>query len=100
MKNLLPILPLLMLAACGTRAPLAARTIPYATLEHNVIVGQSTRAQVLAALGPSTALVFDSGYQVWMYAYPLGSDGHGEYVILFDPDGRVKKTRRRESATD
>ncbi len=96
MKNLSCIVAMAMLAACGTRAPLAAKTIPYATLEHSVIAGQSSKAQVLAALGPSTALVFDSGYEVWMYAYPLGSGGQGEYVILFAPDGRVSKTRRRE----
>jgi hypothetical protein len=61
-----------------------------------VVVGQSTRAQVAAALGPATIVRFDSGYEVWVYrtgATAGGADSPSEFVILFAPDGIAKKTR-------
>ena len=86
---------LLTLAACsGTRALQASKSVPQATLEQTVQVGSSTREQVRAALGESTSIRFDSGNEVWMYTYPDGSDGGGEFVILFGSDGVVKKVRR------
>ena len=86
---------LLSLAACsGTRALQASKSVPQATLEQTVRVGGSTREQVRAALGESTSIRFDSGNEVWMYTYPDGSDGGGEFVILFGSDGVVKKVRR------
>ena len=92
---LLPVLALL--AACsGTRALQASKTVPYATLAQTVQVGNSTREQVRAALGESTAIRFDSGNEVWMYSYPAASGAHGEFVILFDADGVVKKVRSGE----
>lgn len=89
-------LPLLLaLAACsGTRALQASKSVPQATLEQTVQVGSSSREQVRAALGDSTSIRFDSGNEVWMYTYPYGSDGGGEFVILFGADGVVKKVRR------
>ena len=92
---LLPVLALL--AACsGTRALQASKTVPYATLQQTVQVGNSTLEQVRAALGESTAIRFDSGNEVWMYSYPAASGAHGEFVILFDADGVVKKVRSGE----
>ena len=86
---------LLSLAACsGTRALQASKSVPQATLEQTVQVGSSTREQVRATLGESTSIRFDSGNEVWMYTYPDGSDGGGEFVILFGSDGVVKKVRR------
>jgi outer membrane protein assembly factor BamE (lipoprotein component of BamABCDE complex) len=88
---------LTLLAACsGTRALQASKNVPYATLEQTVHVGSSTREQVRAALGDSTAIRFDSGNEVWMYSYPAASGAPGEYVILFDGDGVVKKVRSGE----
>jgi hypothetical protein len=85
---------LTLLAACsGTRALQASKNVPYATLEQTVHVGSSTREQVRAALGDSTAIRFDSGKEVWMYSYPAASGAPGEYVILFGGDGVVKKVR-------
>ncbi len=59
--------------------------------------GQSTKADVLAALGPATVLKFDSGYEVWAYrtksAEPAST--HAELVILFAPSGVVAKSRVR-----
>ncbi|WP_409027324.1 hypothetical protein OX462_25220 [Janthinobacterium sp. SUN098] len=85
---------LALLAACsGTRALQASKNVPYATLEQTVHLGSSTREQVRAALGDSTAIRFDSGNEVWMYSYPAASGAQGEYVILFGGDGVVKKVR-------
>ena len=62
-----------------------------------VAVGQSTKADVLAALGPATTLRFDSGHEVWVYrGKPLRAPATGaEFVILFAPSGTVQKTRVR-----
>ena len=88
---------LTLLAGCsGTRALQASKNVPYATLEQTVQVGGSTREQVRAALGESTAIRFDSGYEVWMYTYPAASGAQGEYVILFGGEGVVKKLRSGE----
>lgn len=88
---------LTLLAGCsGTRALLASKTVPYATLEQTVQPGSSTREQVRAALGDSTAIRFDSGNEVWMYTYPTASGAQGEYVILFGGDGMVRKVRSGE----
>ena len=85
---------LLALAACGTRAPLATSQVSASRLQQTIVPGQTGKAQVLAALGPTTALAFESGYEVWMYHYPAASGkGQVEYVILFGRDGLVKKTR-------
>jgi hypothetical protein len=58
-----------------------------------VAVGKSTRADVLAALGETLAISFDSGYEIWVYR--LGSERAAEFVILFAPSGLVAKTRIR-----
>ena len=71
-------------------APPAAQT--------SVVSGKSTKADVMAALGPATAIPFDSGYEVWVYRW-RGADKTNraatELVILFEPTGVVKKTRIR-----
>ena len=93
----LSLIILTTLAACsGTRALQASKTVPYATLEQTVQPGSSTREQVRAALGDSTAIRFDSGNEVWMYTYPAASGAQAEYVILFGGDGVVKKVRSGE----
>ncbi len=96
MKRLMLALLMLLAACSGTRALQASKNVPYATLEQTVQVGTSTRDQVRAALGDSTAIRFDSGKEVWMYTYPAASGAQGEYVILFGADGVVKKVRSGE----
>jgi hypothetical protein len=61
-----------------------------------VVIGKSTRAEVAAALGPATIVRFDSGYEVWVYRTGEtagAAAGPSEFVILFAPNGVVKKTR-------
>ena len=62
-----------------------------------VVVGTSTRAEVLAALGPATVVNFDSGFEVWVYraAPSAAANTPAEFVILLTPEGVVKKTRVR-----
>ena len=62
-----------------------------------IIPGTSTRSDVTTVLGPASAVVFDSGFEVWAYRekrsqVPAAS---AELVILFTPSGIVKKTRLR-----
>ncbi len=62
-----------------------------------VVIGRSTQAEVVAALGPATVVRFDSGYEVWAYrgkTSKAAAPGE-EFVILFAPSGIVKKTRIR-----
>ena len=64
---------------------------------NSVTPGQTSKAEVLAALGPATVLTFDSGFEVWVYrtksAEPIAA--HAELVILFAPSGIVAKSRIR-----
>lgn len=62
-----------------------------------IVAGQSTKADVAAALGNATVVKFDSGGEVWVYRKktPQPTVTNPELVILFTPDGIVKKTRIR-----
>ena len=64
-----------------------------------VVIGKSTKADVLAALGPATIIRFDSGHEVWVYrGKPLRAPATGaEFVVLFAPSGTVQKTRIRSA---
>ena len=61
------------------------------TAENALAVGRSTKAEVRAALGQGTVVDFPSGYEVWVYREPPGS----ELVLLFEPSGVLSKTRVR-----
>lgn len=62
-----------------------------------IAIGKSTKADVIAALGPAPALRFDSGFEVWVYRAkaPEASGAEAELVILFAPSGIAKKMRIR-----
>ena len=59
-----------------------------------VAIGSSTKANVIAALGPANVVKFDTGYEVWVYRAGTGP-ASSEFVILFSPDGIARKTRIR-----
>jgi hypothetical protein len=66
--------------------------------QSSIIIGRSTKADVHAALGEATKVLFDSGFEVWVYRWPGAQKTHRaatELVILFEPTGVVKKTRVR-----
>ena len=63
----------------------------------SITIGKSSKADVMAALGAATVINFDSGYVVWVYRVKSREPAaaKAEFVILFSPDGVVKKTRLR-----
>ena len=63
----------------------------------SITPGKTSKADVTAVLGAATVINFDSGYEVWVYrAKSRGpAEAKAEFVILFAPDGVVKKTRLR-----
>ncbi len=95
MKRLAAPLFMLAMAGCATtpQAP-PGTVVPEARLEQAVQPGVTTRAALLAQLGPTTSIRFDSGYEVWRYLTPAGAGTYGEYVIVIDPRGVVAKARR------
>ena len=76
-----------------------------------ITIGKSTKADVIAALGKTTVISFDSGFEVWVYQIKgdtptkiswweradsgKRSPGKTEFVVLFAPSGVVAKTRIR-----
>lgn len=91
----------LLLAACASAPPPPGAQVDAQRFGAAVVPGQSTRASVLAALGKTHKVAFDSGFETWLYQVPRGGGRFAEYVILFDRAGVVSKTRTREPlATD
>ena len=75
-----------------------ATAVPARAAETGIVVGKSTKADVSAALGKTTAIPFDSGYEVWVYHLAgegSAARGRTEFVVLFSPAGVVTKTRIR-----
>ena len=77
--------------------PFRDKTMSLQSAEGAMTIGTSTKADVLKTLGPATVVKFDSGYEVWAYRdKPARAAVPGnELVILFTPDGIVKKSRVR-----
>ncbi len=95
MKRLVITLALL-LTACAIAPPTRGMQADQQRIASVAVVGQANRASVLAALGKTHKVVFDSGYESWVYQVPRGGGRFAEYVILFDPAGLVARTRVRE----
>lgn len=81
----------------SARTPTGESPAPQTTLDL-VVLGKSTKTEVIAALGPATVVSFDSGYAVWVYRW-RGADttpcSATEVVLLFDPSGLATKARMR-----
>ena len=75
----------------------AAEVLPLQRALDAVAIGRSTRAELVAALGPMTTVRFDNGYTVAVYrGAPLKKDGDApELVVLFAPSGEAVKARVR-----
>jgi hypothetical protein len=84
-----------VLAACAAPAPPPGTLVSESKLIQTVVPGQTTKAALLAAFGPTKAVTFDSGYEVWLYQVPQGHERYTEFVILLDRNGVVRKMRRR-----
>jgi hypothetical protein len=95
MKRALAIAAALLLGACATGAPPPGTLADPGRLAAASAPG-ATRASVLAALGPTRGIAFDSGFEVWLYQVARPGGRFAEYVVLFDSAGLVSKTRLRE----
>lgn len=96
MMRIFPLFVALVLGACASAPPPPGARVDAARIASAAVVGQATRASVLAALGKTRKVSFDSGYETWLYQVPRGGGRFAEFVILFDPTGKVSKTRQRE----
>ena len=85
----------MLLASCAATAPPPATLVSAAGFASSVVPGKTTRAGLLASLGPTRSVAFASGYETWLYVAPLGAERYLEFVVLIGPDGVVKKTRQR-----
>ena len=86
----------MMLAGCASAPRPPGVQADQQRIASAAVVGQATRASVLAALGATHKVSFASGYETWLYFVPRGAGRYAEFVILFDPAGVVSKTRLRE----
>lgn len=73
-----------------------------ASARDRIVIGKSSRQDLLDALGPAEVIAFDSGYAVWVYreAEPRGraaraSAERAQLVVLVSPSGLVEKVRFR-----
>lgn len=86
---------LLLLAGCTTPAPEPGTTIAQDRFTQLVVPGRTTRADLLAAFGPTQTVRFDSGFETWLYETGPVNGRRTELVLLLDRDGIVRKTRMR-----
>lgn len=107
-------------ASSVTSAAATANAISAHNARHAITIGKSTKTDVIAALGKTTVISFDSGFEVWVYhvkgekvtgesaaklsrverlehaGSEKGTRGkESEFVVLFAPSGVVTKTRIR-----
>jgi hypothetical protein len=102
MTRTLLVLALALLSGCASRAPAPGTSVAEARFDQAVVPGRTTRAELLAAFGPTKTVRFDSGMEAWLYttqsatqsAAPAGGRDT-ELVLLLGPDGIVKKMRKR-----
>ena len=96
----MPCLAAIAIAICASIAGCVAAGPPYAVIAAGnpgdaITVGKSTKADVAAALGKTTEIRFDSGFEVWAYQFQGEAPGRREFIVLFAPTGVVAKTRSR-----
>ena len=96
----------LLLAACAGPGlfnagsdgpPFSNPALSMQSASDSITIGKSSKADVMTALGSATVINFDSGYEVWVYRAKSRepAEAKAEFVILFAPDGVVRKTRLR-----
>jgi hypothetical protein len=88
----------LALAGCAAAPVPPGTQVSAERLALTVVPGRTTKAELLSAFGPTHKVVFDSGYEAWLYQSPAGAGQFSEFVVLLDSAGVVKKTRRRPAA--
>ncbi len=88
-----------LLAGCATQPAPPGSVVAAERLSAAVAAGRTTKAELLAAFGPTKSVRFDSGYEAWVYQSPAGGGRFSEFVVLIDPSGVVSKTRTRAAST-
>jgi len=88
-----------LLAGCATQPAPPGSIVAAERLSTVVVAGRTTKAELLAAFGPTKSVRFDSGYEAWVYQSPAGGGQFSEFVVLIDPSGVVGKTRTRAPST-
>jgi outer membrane protein assembly factor BamE (lipoprotein component of BamABCDE complex) len=84
-----------LLTGCATRAPQPGTSVTETRFDQLVVPGRTTRAELLAAFGPTKTVVFDSGMETWLYTAPAPGGRSTELVLLVGRDGIVHKMRKR-----
>jgi hypothetical protein len=85
---------MLILSGCAT-APEPGKIVAEDRFSQLVVPGRTTRAELLAAFGPTQSISFDSGVETWLYEADASGGRHTELVLLLDRNGIVQKMRRR-----
>ena len=85
----------LLLAGCATGNNEPGKIVAEDRFAQLVVPGKTTRAELLAAFGPTRTVSFDSGMETWLYEADAGAGRHTELVLLLDRAGIVQKMRRR-----
>jgi len=83
-----------LLAGCATGTATLGTQVTAERLG-SIVPGRTTKAELLAGFGKTKSVVFDSGYETWLYQAPAGGGRFAEFVVLIDPAGVVAKTRQR-----
>ena len=91
-----PIACALLLAGCASAPPPPGAVVSPARFAQAVVPGVTSKAELAAALGATKSIVFDSGYETWLYLTPAGAGRYTEFVVLVGPDGVVRQTRKRD----
>ena len=89
--------PLGLFGSASNAPPFRDQSMSMQGASDTIVIGTSTKADVVAALGNATVVRFDSGFEVWAYREKSAKApaSGAEFVILFTPAGTVKKTRIR-----
>ncbi len=85
----------LSLSGCATAPEEPGKVVAEDRFAQLVVPGRTTRAELLAAFGPTKTVRFDSGAETWLYESEAGAGRHTELVLLLDRGGVVQKMRRR-----
>jgi acyl dehydratase len=85
----------LLLAGCAAPAPEPGKIVAQDRFTQVVVPGRTTRAELLAAFGPTKNVRFESGMETWLYEADAGNGLHTELVLLLDRTGIVRKMRVR-----
>lgn len=94
----LSIVMIALLAGCAVTPQAPPGTVLKApNADQSVQPGVTTKAQLLAQLGPTTSIRFDSGVEVWRYLTQGSGGNYGEFVVVIDARGVVTRTRRADA---